>query len=123
MEGSLAIVFESGPGVEVDLWTLDHVYGKLSWTKKFSFGNGFDDSETKIWLSCYLESGQFYGTKFLNGNCFLYDYEKEKETKCYGLEEYVADIYIPSHSTLKYTKTLATLDGFQHVENVKKETF
>lgn len=39
-KGSLAMVFESGPGV-VDLWTLDD--RNLSWTKKFSFGRGLDD--------------------------------------------------------------------------------
>lgn len=125
-EGSLAMVFESGPGFDVDLWTLDHVSGKLSWTKKFSFDSGFDDSETEIWLSCYLGAGQFYGTKFLDGNCFLYeilyDYEKKKETICYGLRECASGFYIPSHSTFKYTETLVTLDGFQQVENVKKET-
>ncbi|KAK1375168.1 hypothetical protein POM88_031361 [Heracleum sosnowskyi] len=122
-EGSLAMVFESGPGV-VDLWTLDHVSKEVSWTKKFSFGNDLDDLETKIWLSCYLGAGQFYGTKLLNGNCFLYEvlyyYEKKKETQCYGLLEYFAN-HILRHATYKYMETLVSLDGFEQVENVRKE--
>ncbi|KAK1398995.1 hypothetical protein POM88_008858 [Heracleum sosnowskyi] len=139
-EGSIAMVFESGPGV--DLWTLNNVSGKLSWTKKFSIEYGLDDFDTEIWLSCYLGAKQFYGSKLLNGNYFvyeiLYDYVK-KETKYYGLgEEYVnlyqaleeseryarvmlEDSVIPVHAVLKYTPTLVSLNGFEPVENARDE--
>ncbi|KAK1398996.1 hypothetical protein POM88_008859 [Heracleum sosnowskyi] len=91
-EGSVAMVFESEPGLY--LWTMDNVSGELSWTKKFSIEYGLKDLDTEIWLSCYLGAKQFYGRKSLNGEHFtyeiLYDYKK-KETKYYGLrEEYVS---------------------------------
>lgn len=52
-EGSVAMVFESTPGV--DLWTLDNVSGKLSWTKKFSIEYELDDMDTEImiWIQRY----------------------------------------------------------------------
>ncbi|KAK1398999.1 hypothetical protein POM88_008862 [Heracleum sosnowskyi] len=87
-EGSVAMVFESGTGV--DLWTLYNVSDKVSWTKKVSIEYGLDDPDTEIWLSCYLGAKQFFGSKLLNGNYFLYEvlYDSEKiETKFYGLEE------------------------------------
>lgn len=70
-EGSAAMVFESGSGV--DLWILDDVSGKNCWTKKFAIEYGLIDSlDTEIWLSCYVGGGQFYGHKLLDGNCFVY---------------------------------------------------
>ena len=139
-EGSVAIVFESGTGV--DLWTLDTVSGVFSWTKKFSMEYGLDDLDTEIWLSCYLGAKQFYGWKLLNGNYFvyeiLYDYEK-KNIKYYSLgEEYVKiyrtseeleamirllleDSIVPVHTAFKYTETLVSLDRFEPVENARNE--
>lgn len=139
-EGSVAMVFESGSGV--DLWTLDNVAGEFSWTKKFSIEYGLDDLDTEIWLSCYLGAKQFYGKKLLNGNYFvyeiLYDYVK-KETKYYGLREEYVNIYktleeseeyvpvilehsvVPVHAVLKYTQTLVSLNGFEPVENARDE--
>ncbi|KAL1816659.1 hypothetical protein ACET3Z_019233 [Daucus carota] len=118
-EGSVAIVFESGTGV--DLWTLDIVSGVFSWNKKFSIEYGLDDLDTEIWLSCYLGAKQFYGWKLRNGNYFvyeiLYDYEK-KNIKYHGLgEEYV----VPVHAAFKYTETLVSLDRFEPVENARNE--
>lgn len=127
-EGSVAMVFESTPGV--DLWTLD----------KFSIEYELDDMDTEIRLSCYLGAKQFYGSKFLNGNCFVYDilYNCEKkETKYYGLREEYVNIYaiaeesevpahaivddsvVPFHAALKYTQTLVSLDGFEPVESAR----
>ncbi|KAF1002804.1 hypothetical protein AG4045_006577 [Apium graveolens] len=68
---------------------------------------------------------QFYGTKVLNGNCYLYeilyDYEKNIESKCYGLQDYVADA-IPYPATYKYIETLVSLNGFEKEENATKKT-
>ncbi|WOH01667.1 hypothetical protein DCAR_0521052 [Daucus carota subsp. sativus] len=139
-EGSVAIVFESGTGV--DLWTLNTVSGVFSWNKKFSIEYGLDDLDTEIWLSCYLGAKQFYGWKSLNGNYFvyeiLYDYEK-KNIKYYGLREEYVNIYqtseesekiisakledsmVPVHAAFKYTETLVSLDRFEPVENARNE--
>ncbi|XP_074381060.1 F-box/kelch-repeat protein At3g23880-like [Apium graveolens] len=109
-KGSIAVVFESVSGI--DLWTLDDdVSGQVSsWTKMFSIVPG---PMFNMWLSCYLGAGQFYGNNLLEGNLFahniLYDSEK-KESKYYrDGREYIL-------ATLKYTKTLVSLDGFHQVE-------
>lgn len=130
-QGSVAMVFESGPGVH--LWTLDNVSAKLSWTKNFSIEYGLNDLDTEIWLACYLGSKQFYGRKLLNGKLFvceiLYDHEK-KETKYYGLrEEYVsmsttkgsgragwATLNDSVNVVLRYPQTLVSLNGFEEVK-------
>ncbi|KAL1816571.1 hypothetical protein ACET3Z_019145 [Daucus carota] len=111
-EGSVAMVFQSGP--EIHLWTLGDVSGQMSWTKKFSIEA---DSETEIWLTRYLGAGQFLGKKLFNRNIFmfdvLYDYRK-KEAKLYkGGDENDENIW----AYLKYTKTLVSLDGFEHVDS------
>ncbi|KAK1398988.1 hypothetical protein POM88_008851 [Heracleum sosnowskyi] len=133
-EGSVAIVFESGTGV--DLWTFDKA--EFSWTKKFSIEYGMYDLDIEIKLSCYLGAKQFYGEKSLNGNYFvheiLYDYEK-KETKYYGLREKYVSIYaaseesemtvramledsiVPVHAAFRFTETLVSLNGFEPVED------
>ncbi|KAK1399000.1 hypothetical protein POM88_008863 [Heracleum sosnowskyi] len=100
-EGSVAMAFESGPGV--DLWTLDNVSGKLSWTKKFSIKYGFDDLDTGIWLSCYL------GEEYVN----VYATAEESEIPVGAMLE---DAPVPVHAALKYTQTLVSLDGFEPVE-------
>ncbi|XP_063950444.1 putative F-box protein At1g32420 [Daucus carota subsp. sativus] len=106
-EGFVAIVFASvGYGPGLNLWTLDDVSNKISWTKRFSIET---DSETNIWLYCYLGAGQFYGYKLMNGNIFLYDCDEKKETKYYELGEENSTL------TLKYTETLVSLDGFEQV--------
>lgn len=110
-EGSVAIVVESiGDGLGIDLWTLSDVSGQVSWTKRF----GIDpDSESEIFLSCYLGAGKFYGSKSLDGiylHNVLYNYEK-KETKFYGVRE--ENIYA---TPLKYVESLVSLDGFEQVE-------
>ncbi|XP_074368366.1 F-box/kelch-repeat protein At3g23880-like [Apium graveolens] len=107
-EGFVAMVFESvdyGPGL--DLWTLDDVSGEMSWTKRFSVEV---DSDTNIWLYCYLGAGLFYGRKLMNGNVFLYDCDEKKETKYFELGEETSSL------TLKYIETLVSLDGFEQVE-------
>ncbi|XP_074379610.1 F-box/kelch-repeat protein At3g23880-like [Apium graveolens] len=112
-EGYISVVFESVSGI--DLWKLnDNVSGQgSSWTKMFTIAPDDPHPKLKMWLSCYLGAGQFFGKKLLNGNVFmynvLYDCEK-KETKYYGvgLENVLA--------TLKYRETLVSLDGFHQVE-------
>lgn len=107
-EGSVAMVFESGLGI--DLWTLDDVSGQVSWTKSFSIEN---ESETEMWLQSYLGARQFYGRMIFNeGHSLyriLYDYEK-KQMKYYGLGEE------NTHENLKYTVSLVSLDRFEQVE-------
>lgn len=131
-QGSVAMVFESGPGV--NLWTLDNVSAKLSWTKNFSIEYGLNDLDTDIWLACYLGSKQFYGRKLLNGKLIvceiLYDHEK-KETKYYGLREEYVSMYLTANGSwraglatlndsfnvvLRYTQTLVSLNGFEEVK-------
>ncbi|KAL8127946.1 hypothetical protein AgCh_014757 [Apium graveolens] len=110
---SIAVVFKSVSGI--DLWKLnDNVWGQVSsWTKMFSIAPDDPHPKLKMWLSCYLGAGQFFGRKLLDGNVFmfnvLYDCEK-KETKYYGVgkENILA--------TLKYRETLVSLDGFHQVE-------
>ncbi|WOH01586.1 hypothetical protein DCAR_0520970 [Daucus carota subsp. sativus] len=108
-EGSVAMVFQSGP--EIHLWTLGDVSGQMSWTKKFSIEA---DSETEIWLTSYLGAGQFFGKKLFNEDLFmfnlLYDYRK-KEYKFYKRRDKNIWAY------LKYTETLVSLDGFEHVDS------
>lgn len=107
-KGSVAIVFQSGTGV--DLWTLEDVSGEVLWTKKFSIEVDF---KLDMRLSFYLGAGQFYGEKLIDKYPmynFLYDSE-EKVTKYYRLGE--SDI----NTTLNYTETLVSLEGFDRVES------
>lgn len=107
-EGFVAMVFESvGRGPGLDLWTLNDVSGEVSWTKRFSIEA---DSDTNIWLYCYLGARQFYGCKLTNGNVFLYDCDEKKEIRYFELGEENSSL------TLRYIETLVSLDGFEQVE-------
>lgn len=112
-EGSVAIVFESiCDGLGIDLWTLVDVSGQLSWTKKFSVDTDAGP-ESEVCLSCYLGTGQFYGTRSLNGiylHNVLYDNDK-KEAKIYGVRE--ENIHA---APLTYVESLVSLEGFEQVE-------
>lgn len=114
-EGSVAMVFQIGQ--ERNLWTLDDVSGKVSWTKRFSIDiDNFDVLGIKIWMSQYLGAGQFYRDKLIDHGYrsilsvdVLFDNEK-KEGIIYSL---------PKHrisAPIKYIETLVSLDGFVPVE-------
>ncbi|KAK1398882.1 hypothetical protein POM88_008745 [Heracleum sosnowskyi] len=106
-KGSVALVFESGS--QVDLWTLDDISDKVSWTKRFGIEA---DLKLVMYLRCFLGAGHFYGCKWINRMLlfnFFYDYEN-RVTKYYRLGE---DL---NFSTFNYTETLVTLNGFKRVE-------
>ncbi|KAK1387347.1 hypothetical protein POM88_015525 [Heracleum sosnowskyi] len=60
-QGSIALFFESGPGI-IDLWTLDAVSCHMApWSKKFSI-----HTSSEIWIHFYLGAEQFYGSRRLS---------------------------------------------------------
>ncbi|XP_017240040.1 putative F-box protein At3g10240 [Daucus carota subsp. sativus] len=99
-EGSAGVIFESlRKRSEICLWTLDHIDGEISWTKKLNIALA-----EITWVYSYLGGGLFSGVKaFLcPDELFLYDYKK-KEYKHIpvpvgGLETF-----------FKYTETLASI--------------
>lgn len=112
-EGSVALVFRDvGHEPGMYLWTLDDVSDRVSWTKRFSVDV---DSDSCVWLNCYLGAGRFYG-RVLNSETYrvyniLYDNEK-KETQLYEIETKDYN----SVTSIKYAETLVSLDGFEQVE-------
>ncbi|WOH01875.1 hypothetical protein DCAR_0521261 [Daucus carota subsp. sativus] len=98
-------VGDDGVLVGVDLWTLDDVSDRISWTKRFSVK---DDWE--MWLSGYLGVGQFHGGMSFDQTWHLYDSEK-KELRFYRGREYEV------LATLRYTESLiVSFDGFEQVQ-------
>ncbi|KAL8148902.1 F-box protein At4g22390-like [Apium graveolens] len=110
-EGSVGIVFKSvGDAEGIFLWTLDDVSGQMQWTKKLRI-NAYPGS--LWWLYCYLGAGLFFGKMVPDHDMFihhiLYDYETE-ETKLHVRENVCA--------TVKYAKTLVSLNGFEPLGNM-----
>ncbi|KAK1399069.1 hypothetical protein POM88_008932 [Heracleum sosnowskyi] len=111
-EGSVGIVFQSvGDAEGIYLWTLDDTSGQMQWTRKFKI-NAYSGS--RLWIYCYLGSGDFYGRMvpahdFFFHN-FLYDHQTE-ETKFHGVQENVC-------ATVKYAMTLVSPDGLKALASI-----
>ncbi|KAK1373792.1 hypothetical protein POM88_029985 [Heracleum sosnowskyi] len=103
-EDSVAIIFGSkDKGSEISLWTLDNIHDSTSWNKKFDI-----EQDNMGWIYSCLGGGLLYGrTREDVGEFFLYDYRK-KDFK-----------YIPLSDSrlktvLKYTETIASIEGLNH---------
>ncbi|KAL1825722.1 hypothetical protein ACET3Z_012500 [Daucus carota] len=105
-EGSAGVIFESiGERSEKYLWTIDHIDGKISWTKKLNIELG-----DIIWVYSYLGGGLFSGVKqfVCLDELFVYDYRK-KEYK---------HIPVPMaglKTFFKYTETGASIKGSERL--------
>ncbi|XP_017241709.1 F-box/kelch-repeat protein At3g23880-like [Daucus carota subsp. sativus] len=111
-EGSAGVIFESiGERSEICLWTLDHIDGKISWTKKLNIELG-----EIIWVYSYLGGGLFSGVKeFVCPDDELFEFECPEELFLYDYrkKEY-KHIPVPVaglKTFFKYTETGASIKG------------
>nr|XP_017240031.1 PREDICTED: uncharacterized protein LOC108212829 [Daucus carota subsp. sativus] len=95
--GSVAVI-QSDVNGSKSLWTLDNIHGEVSWTRKFIMHDKLP------WIKSYLGCGLFWGREGLGGHTtVLYDYTKKSYETIQGR----------TRSFLKYTETLASIDGFK----------
>ncbi|KAL1825721.1 hypothetical protein ACET3Z_012499 [Daucus carota] len=95
--GSVAVI-QSDVNGSKSLWTLDNIHGEVSWTRKFIMHDELP------WIKSYLGRGLFWGREGLGGHTtVLYDYTKKSYETIQGR----------TRSFLKYTETLASIDGFK----------
>ena len=96
--GSVAVI-QSDVNGSKSLWTLDNIHGQVSYTRKFIMHDRLP------WIKSYLGSGRFWGREGLGGHTtLLYDYTKRSYENRQGRRR---------RSFLKYTETLASIEGFK----------